>query len=144
MHPVMMSFISPGLIPWSPEAQTRETAAVVGGAAGSRDNPGVPGETFRIERTADRTVKLIGELDLASFDAAMAALEPILADDGDLEFELSDLSFLDSSGIRVLVKCRAALDGRGTIVLRDANAHVTKILEIAGLADLGIRSEDAG
>jgi anti-anti-sigma factor len=102
----------------------------------------VPDESFRIERTGDRSFKLIGELDLASFDTAMAALEPILAEDGDLEFELSELSFLDSSGIRVLIKCRAALDGRGTIVLRDASEHVTKILEIAGLADLGIRSDD--
>jgi anti-anti-sigma factor len=101
----------------------------------------VPAETFRIERTGDRSLKLIGELDLASFDTAMAALEPILAEDGDLEFELSELSFLDSSGIRVLIKCRAALDGRGTIVLRDASEHVMKILEIAGLADLGIRSD---
>ena len=115
---------------------------VVGARAVPGDNPRVAGESFRIERPGDRTVKLIGEFDLASFDEAMEALRPVLVEDGDLEFDLSELSFLDSSGIRVLIKCRAALDGRGSIVLRDANPHVAKILEIAGLEDLGIRSDD--
>jgi len=117
---------------------------VVGARAVPGDNPRVAGESFRIERPGDRIVKMIGELDLAAFDEAMAALQPVLAEDGDLEFDLSELSFLDSSGIRVLIKSRAALDGRGSIVLRDANPHVAKILEIAGLADLGIRSDDDG
>jgi anti-anti-sigma factor len=104
----------------------------------------VTGEAFRVEHTDERTVRLIGELDLASFELAMAELEPLLAQNGDLELDLTKLTFLDSSGIRVLVKCRTSLDGRGSLVLRGASPHVTKILEIAGLADLGVRSVDPG
>jgi anti-sigma B factor antagonist len=96
---------------------------------------------FRAERTADRTVRLVGELDLASFEIALAELEPLLAEGGDLELDLEDLTFLDSSGIRVFIKCRAELAGRGRLRLRGATPHVAKILEIAGLMDLGVRLE---
>jgi anti-sigma B factor antagonist len=97
---------------------------------------------FRVERTGDRTLRLIGELDLSSFEIAMAELEPLLAEGGNLELDLEDLTFLDSSGIRVLIKCRTGLEGRGRLRLRGANPHVAKILEIAGLQDLGVRMEN--
>jgi anti-anti-sigma factor len=95
---------------------------------------------FRIERT-DRRVRLIGELDLFAFDTAMAELEPLLSTDGDLEIDLGELTFLDSSGIRVLIRSRSELDGRGRLILRGASPHVLKILEIAGLQDLGVEIE---
>jgi anti-anti-sigma factor len=113
----------------------------VGGHRRSGHNPRVSGAPFHTERTADRTVRLVGELDLASFEIALAELEPLLAEGGDLELDLEDLTFLDSSGIRVLIKCRTELGGRGRLKLRGATPHVAKILEIAGLPDLGVRLE---
>jgi anti-sigma B factor antagonist len=155
-HPVMISFISRAEIPVPAFVQTGEArpvpvavartlpAMLVGASPVAPHNPSVTGEAFRVEHREGRTVRLIGELDLASFELAMAELEPLLAQDGDLELDLTELTFLDSSGIRVLVKCRTSLDGRGSLVLRGASPHVRKILEIAGLADLGVRSVDPG
>ncbi|MEA2556451.1 MAG: hypothetical protein QOI60_1782 [Actinomycetota bacterium] len=100
---------------------------------------------FDIEVDSEtRSARLTGELDLASCDRATEALAPLVVDPGDIQLELSDLRFLDSSGIRVIVQTHRALGERGSVVLRSPNPHVMKILEIAGIKDLGIKIEDSG
>lgn len=91
-----------------------------------------------------RSARLIGELDLASCDQATEALASLVVDPGDIELDLSGLRFLDSSGIRVVVQTQRALGERGSVTLRSPNRHVMKILEIAGIKDLGIKIEDSG
>jgi anti-sigma B factor antagonist len=122
--------------------EASKESPIVGGRSRTGDNPHVADSPFRVERIGDRTVRLIGELDLASFETALAELEPLIAEGGDLELDLEGLTFLDSSGIRVLIKCRTGLEGRGRLRLRGASPHVAKILEIAGLRDIGVRMED--
>jgi anti-anti-sigma factor len=142
----MIVFISRAQIPIPKMVQTNgdrpRTSDPLANAFTGGHNPHVPATPFHVERTQDRTVRFVGELDLGSFEIAVAGLEPLLAGDGDIEVELADLTFMDSSGIRVLVKCRRELEGRGRLLLRGANPHVAKILEIAGLQDLGVRIED--
>lgn len=85
-----------------------------------------------------RRARLIGELDLSSCDRASEAIAPLLLAPGDVELDLSGLRFTDSSGLRVFVQVKSELGDRGSLVLRSPNPHVRKILEIAGIADLGI------
>jgi anti-sigma B factor antagonist len=94
--------------------------------------------------TETRSARLSGELDLASCDRATEALAPLVEDPGNIELDLSDLRFLDSSGIRVIVQAQRSLGERGSIVLRSPNRHIVKILEIAGIKDLGVEIKDAG
>ena len=85
-----------------------------------------------------RLVRLIGELDLAAVDAATEGIAPLLDAPGSIEFDLSELSFMDSSGIRVLVQTKEALGDGEALVLSSPSDHVAKILEIAGISALGI------
>jgi anti-anti-sigma factor len=51
--------------------------------------------------------------------------------------DLSQISFLDSSGLRVLVAGNEALRARSAdLVLRGPSANVRRILEVTGLTDL--------
>jgi anti-anti-sigma factor len=96
-----------------------------------------PGFDIVVEPEA-RLARLSGELDLASCDRAADAIAPLLEGTGDVELDLSGLRFTDSSGLRVFVQANTELGGRGSLVLLSPNPHVAKILEIAGVADLGI------
>lgn len=88
--------------------------------------------------------RLRGELDLASYDLAAAALAPFFDAPGDVTLDLSGLSFVDSSGIRLFIRLQQAIAGRGALVIRSPQPHVARVLQITGLAELGVRIEDPG
>jgi anti-sigma B factor antagonist len=96
---------------------------------------------FHVELDGERAARLRGELDVAAYDDAAAAAAPLFEAAGDVTLDLSDLSFVDSSGIRLFIRLHKALDGRGVLILRSPTAHVAYILEIAGLPEIGIRLE---
>ena len=98
---------------------------------------------FGIELNGDRTARLRGELDVGAYDAATAAAAPLFHADGDVTLDLSDLSFIDSSGIRLFIRLHKALDGRGQLILAGPTSHVASILDIAGLPEIGVRIENA-
>jgi anti-sigma B factor antagonist len=83
-------------------------------------------------------VAIAGELDLASVDTVRTAIDPVLsASPSMITFDLEDLSFMDSSGISLLVQVsnqvsRVQLVRVSPIVHRVLEA--TGLLEIFGLA----------
>lgn len=79
-------------------------------------------------------VALIGELDLSNVDTLRAAVDSVLADRPErLAFELSGLSFMDSSGIAFLLRTNAKA---GPIKLVNPSHVVRRIIETTGLADI--------
>jgi anti-sigma B factor antagonist len=98
---------------------------------------------FGIEMNGDRTARLRGELDVGAYDAATTAAAPLFHADGDVTLDLSELSFIDSSGIRLFIRLHKALDGRGQLILTGPTSHVAYILDIAGLPEIGVRVENA-
>jgi anti-anti-sigma factor len=88
--------------------------------------------------------RLTGELDVASYDVAEAALAPLFEAPGDVTIDVSKLEFVDSSGIRLFIKLRQALGDRGELILRSPMPHVARVIEIAGLQELGVRLEHPG
>jgi anti-sigma B factor antagonist len=90
-----------------------------------------------------RAFALEGELDMASAGDVLAALQDAPAD-GDLVLDLSGLSFMDSSGLRMVLQLA---NGRadGVVVLRNPTPAVNRILEIALAGETpGVRVEPAG
>ena len=85
-----------------------------------------------------RTVALAGELDLAVATKLWEALEPLL--DGAprcLVLDLSDVEFMDSTALSVLVRAHRRLmhDG-GELVIRRPSDAAARILEVTGLGQL--------
>jgi anti-sigma B factor antagonist len=79
-------------------------------------------------------VALHGELDLATADGLADALVEIAG--STLVVDLSDLAFMDSSGIGALARARKRIksNGLGDLVLTRPGAIVGKVLEIVGLS----------
>ena len=61
------------------------------------------------------------------------ALEPLVTAGGDIFLDVSALSFLDSSGIFVLARAAAAVEGRGTVVLLHPAPTLRRVVGVAGL-----------
>ena len=78
-------------------------------------------------------VALHGELDVATVDGLTDALVGIAG--STLVVDLSDLTFMDSSGIAALVRAgsRIKADGRGDLVFSRPTAIVRRALEVVGL-----------
>jgi anti-sigma B factor antagonist len=84
---------------------------------------------------------LRGELDLLAYDDVAAQLSPLFDANGDVTVDVSELSFVDSSGIRLFVRLQRALGDRGRLHLLGPTPHVASVFEVAGLQQLGILVE---
>jgi len=92
--------------------------------------------TLRSEREGEiHTICLIGELDLATADPVQAELERVEATDAAaIVLDLSDLTFMDSTGVRLLVnaQARSRADSNRLTLLR-GRAAVQRVLELTGV-----------
>ena len=80
------------------------------------------------------TVKVTGDVDMASAPRLRSMLDE-LVDSGATRIVLDchDLSFLDSSGIGVLIAVRTRMGEDGELVLDSPPTHVRKVLDITGV-----------
>jgi anti-anti-sigma factor len=76
---------------------------------------------------------LVGELDLATSAILTERLAPLAAEGGDLRLDLSELAFIDSSGIRSLLILSESLGSRGLLVLQSPAEPVMRTLELVGI-----------
>jgi anti-sigma B factor antagonist len=81
---------------------------------------------------------LAGELDIAEVPRLEHALDGAIADSaGAFVVDLGELEFLDSSGIRVLLRARALLGREDrTLVLVCPHGPVRRAIELTGVSDL--------
>lgn len=90
--------------------------------------------------TRDRSVVIVlrGELDPHTAPELRAAMDAAVSDDTEvLVFDLGELVFLDSSGLRVIIAAHRELTGRGgRFVLRAPSDTTRRILDVTGLTEL--------
>ena len=77
-------------------------------------------------------LRLAGELDLAGAPRLTEALLDFASSQGDLHLDLTEVSFMDSSGLRVILALARSRGDNGYVVL-DPSAAVMRILEIVGI-----------
>lgn len=85
-------------------------------------------DSFRVSWERD-TVRLHGELDLAPAEAFEAAFREHLDGQHSLVFDLSELTFIDSTGVRTLIRIAEAAAPR-SIVMRSPQASVRRIFDL--------------
>jgi len=98
-------------------------------------------DEFSIETFAadDHTlgVRVYGELDMATADRLLAAIEAWPEPVGSCVVDLDGCDFLDSSGIRVLLLCQRLLDsGHAKLRLIGVKPHIERVLRIAGVQEV--------
>ena len=77
---------------------------------------------------------LAGELDSASAAETEAALKPLFESTGkDLVLDCTDLQYIASSGIRILVNLLKTAKAKGDqVVLKNGNEVIRDVLELTG------------
>ena len=86
-----------------------------------------------------------GELDASTSPSLAAAVAELPVGSGQIDVDLGGVTFIDSSGLRVLIELsdRAAADGRKVIVSGASNP-VRRLFEITGLeAVFGVVTDDS-
>ena len=85
----------------------------------------------------DARLTLTGELDLATVPRVTEAVEAILARDaGRVTIDLSGVSFMDSSGLRLLIVLASSASAEGwTLALTRPTQQVLTLLRISGAAE---------
>lgn len=83
----------------------------------------------------DGSIVVGGEIDAFTAAPVETALERAVAErSGDVVVDLAGVTFLDSGGLNVLIRCHKALDPTGRrIVLRHPQPAVRRALEIGGV-----------
>lgn len=90
-------------------------------------------------------VEVVGELDSYTAPTMRSGIRAAISasDTRHLRVDLTGLSYIDSSGISALVRCRAEADGRGIdMVVSHPQPQPLKVLRILGLTEhLGVTTE---
>lgn len=73
-----------------------------------------------------------GDLDLASAPLLESVLEPLLKEQGNLTLDLAGLGFIDSSGIRALIRASLRLGSHRLVILKPS-PQLRRLFDITGI-----------
>lgn len=107
----------------------------------------IPSFTLQILPEGDGTrVVPKGELDLATAPELEEEILPALAQGRGVILDLSELTFMDSTGVRTIVTARQAANESGArfdVVRPPSDSAVSRVIEISGIAEALGLAEDA-
>lgn len=85
---------------------------------------------------APRHWRLIGDLDLASAPALESYLEPAFSQPGNLTLHAGGLTFVDSSGIRSLIRLSLRL-GENRLIIVKPSPNLKRLFDLTGIRKNG-------
>jgi anti-sigma B factor antagonist len=91
-------------------------------------------------------VRVTGDIDLATATELRQRLNSVIAaGDVDVDLDLSDVTFLDSTGLVVLLAARQQLhDKHHRLTVRNPSKRVLRVLELSGLLEVMMNGAAAG
>jgi anti-anti-sigma factor len=91
-------------------------------------------KSFEVEPMEDpRGLRLKGELDLAAIPDVDSPLRSLVEEGGDITLDVSELRFMDSSAVQLVIRAVQGLDRRGRVILDQPVATVRRLIEVMGL-----------
>jgi anti-sigma B factor antagonist len=85
-------------------------------------------ELLSIQRGSN--IRLVGELDMSTAPELDEALRAAVEHGGPILVDLSELRFIDSSGINVVVQAAMSLGGRGCLILHGEQDRIRRVLDL--------------
>lgn len=90
-------------------------------------------DLLEIERGSEpRTLTLVGELDASNAPSLANALAAQHEEPGDVQLDVSRLTFLDSVGLGAIIAAAKRLE-QGNLVLVSPTAAVSRVLQLSGV-----------
>lgn len=81
-------------------------------------------------------VKVAGRLDTVTAPQLDGELKNSLEGVATLIFDLSDLEYISSAGLRVLFSAQKVMNRQGKMIIRGANEDVMEVFEVTGSVDI--------
>ena len=82
------------------------------------------------------TLALNGRLDTMTSPDLEAVLKESLDGVTELVFDCSDLEYISSAGLRVLLGAQKVMNGSGKMLIRNVNEPVMEVFEVTGFTDV--------
>jgi anti-anti-sigma factor len=92
-------------------------------------------DVFGID-VSDGVISLSGDLDAHTAPQLDAAINELLRSGSDrIVLEMADVGFVDSSGLRSMIRARSEGDGTRDVVIKSPSAATMRLLEITGMTE---------
>jgi anti-anti-sigma factor len=96
---------------------------------------------FEIATSSVGTIRLSGEMDLATVERLDSALGPAVREGGPVTLDVSKVTFMDSTALHSILKAAQSLGDRGCVVVHGVNENgmtrklfdLTKIDEVRNI-----------
>lgn len=89
------------------------------------------------KRDAEKlTLALEGRLDTTTSPELETSLSGLLLGVSDLIIDMTDLEYISSAGLRVILKAQKIMSAQGSMTITGVNESVMEVFEITGFADI--------
>ena len=87
---------------------------------------------FEIATSSTGTIRLTGEMDLATADQLDSVIAPAVSEGGPVMLDISNLDFMDSSALHAILRAATSLTDRGCVVTHglDGSVSMRKLFEL--------------
>ena len=92
-----------------------------------------------IEKTianASASLKIIGRLDTSTAPELEATIDGCAAGIKELVLDCSELEYVSSAGLRVILKAQKLMNAQGEMKLTGVNETIMEVFDITGFADI--------
>ena len=82
------------------------------------------------------TLIVSGRLDTQTAPELEAELDAVLAGLKELTFDMTNLEYVSSAGLRVILKAQKAMNAQGSMKLTGVNDNIMEVFDITGFLDI--------
>ena len=82
------------------------------------------------------TLTVSGRLDTTTAPELEKVLDEVLENAKDLVFNLENLEYISSAGLRVILKAQKAMNTKGSMKLTGVNDNIMEVFDITGFLDI--------
>ena len=82
------------------------------------------------------TLVVSGRLDTQTAPELEAELDAVLSGFKELAFDMTNLEYVSSAGLRVILKAQKAMNAQGSMKLTGVNDSIMEVFDITGFLDI--------
>lgn len=85
---------------------------------------------------AELTIALEGRLDTMTAPELDRELQGTLSGITELTFDLAQLEYVSSAGLRVLLSAQKVMNSQGRMIVKNINEQIMEVFEVTGFTDI--------
>lgn len=90
----------------------------------------------KIVNESELEIKLTGRLDTTTAPQLEGELKKSISGAKKLVLDFSELEYLSSAGLRVLLAAQKIMNKQGEMIIRNVNETISEIFEVTGFSDV--------